>query len=132
VRPLRFLLTNVSGTVLDTVVLAVFSKLWSAPLLVYGAAPLVAFELAVLNNFTLAYFWVWGDRVRHRPRDYLARLGPYHANAFGVFAGRLVIILALGCALRLPVVVCNLLALLFSGLLSYGTQDRLVFRALAE
>lgn len=126
-RFLKFFLTNVSGTVVDTIALLALSKVFGSFVTLYLVAPVLAFEAAVLNNYTIAYFWIWGDRVERNWPDFARRLGDYHANALGVFLGRLALIAILGRWIGLDVVLCNLLALLVSGLFNFGSQDRVIF-----
>ena len=122
----KFVLTNLSGTVVDTAVLLGLSAVWSSPALLYLLAPVIAFELATLNNFTLAYNWVWRERVEPSWKDFWTRFVKFNVSVLGVFLMRLGLIAVLGFSLGLPVVVCNLIALTLSGLVNFGAADRLV------
>ena len=123
----KFVLTNLSGTVVDTAVLLALSAVLTSPAALYLLAPVIAFELATLNNFTLAYNWVWRERVEPSWKDFWTRFVKFNVSVLGVFLMRLGLIAALGFSLGLPVVVCNLIALTLSGLVNFGAADRLVF-----
>ena len=123
----KFVLTNLSGTVVDTAVLLGLSAVWTSPAALYLLAPVIAFEVATLSNFTLAYNWVWRERVEPSWNDFWARFVKFNLSVLGVFVARLGLIALLGFSSGLPVVVCNLIALTVSGLANFGAADQLVF-----
>jgi putative flippase GtrA len=123
----RFVLVNASGTLLETVVLWALSRAWPSFGGSYLAAPVLAFECALLSNYTLSYVWVWRGQVAGTAADWASRLAPYHAGCAGVFLGRLGLVAAAGALLGVDVVLANFGALLLSGLASFGVQQRLVF-----
>jgi putative flippase GtrA len=132
-RAVRFVVTNLGGTLVETAVLwALCSWAFDSFAGRYLLAPLLAFQVAVLNNYTVAYLWVWRERVPRLWRDYCARLPRYEVSVVGAFAGRLALIALLGRMLRLDPVVCNLAALLVSGLFNFGSQERWVFAPQAD
>ena len=123
----KFVLANLSGTVVDTAVLLGLSVVWTSPAALYLLAPVIAFEVATLSNFTLAYNWVWRERVEPSCKDFWARFVKFNLSVLGVFVARLGLIALLGFSFGLPVVVCNMIALTVSGLANFGAADQLVF-----
>jgi putative flippase GtrA len=128
-RSLRFVTTNLCGTVIETSVLAALGAIWDRALLAYVLAPVLAFEVSVVHNFVASYLWVWPERVARGDRDLTRRLARYNLGVATVFLGRLALIVALGAGFGLPAAVSNLLALLVSGVVNYAVQDRIVFRS---
>lgn len=156
IRYIKFMGTSVVGTIVDTLVLWVLSDLvftqgyWGE----YIISPVLSFQCAVAANFLISYFYVWKDRTRGSSSDSravtcpdsvggLAPLsGSRHSTArfFRLFlaynlSGSLVFLLRLAVLLLIEnftgwdVVICNLLAMCFSGLLNFAINNLLIFRA---
>ena len=104
----------------------------------FWVAPLISFELAVLTNFLVAYYWVWRERIsRRNTRSFFRHYAAYNATATGVFCIKLLAMQ--GFHLLLSVlgwfqgtsyepVLCNLLALCISGCFSFVVNEFVVFR----
>lgn len=134
VRYVKFLGTSVVGTAVETLVLWLLSDLvfnegyWGE----YVISPAIAFECAVAVNFTISYFYVWKDRTYKVPgsgawkffRLYLA----YNLSNTAIFALRLVVLLLIERLTGWDVVVCNLVSMVFSGLLNFAVTNLLIFR----
>lgn len=125
----RYVLSNFTGTLIDTFFLWVFSRyVFDSYYGKYVIAPFLSFEIAMLNNFINSYFWIWGDRVTKRPKDFLIRLFFYNINAVAVFFLKVGLILLIEILFGLDVVICNLIALVFTGILNLILQDKLIFK----
>ncbi len=125
----KFILTNISGTVVDTVFLWLLSNtVFDTYFEKYVIAPAISFEIAVFNNYTNSYFWVWKERVLKNAKDFLRRLFFYNINSSVTLLIRLGLILFIEEMLHFQVVYCNLIALLFTGILNYFMQDKLIFK----
>ena len=66
VQYLKFLLTRMFGTGVDTLVLWVcsdylFTSYWGS----YVLSPVISFEFAVMSNFIWSYYWIWSSRVEN-------------------------------------------------------------------
>ncbi len=93
-------------------------------------APAVSFECAVVTNYTLAYFFVWQDRVGERSaKGFLFRFLPYNVSCIAAFLIKMVPYLVIRHFAGLNVVVCNLLALIFSGIFNFVMNEFVIFRA---
>jgi putative flippase GtrA len=126
----KFVSTNAVGTVVDTV------TLWFLATFVlesqteqYVLGPIISFQLAVLNNFSLSYFWIWKGRVQKTLKDYARRFLFYNLNSFLVFLLKLLLLLVVAFLFELHVVYCNLIALSVTGLVNFLIQDKLIFSA---
>ena len=129
IRLLMFSLSTLGGTAVDTLVLFICSHLiFSGYVGTIIVSPIISFEAAVLTNYTTAYFLVWRDRITNRSRaDYLRRFPGYNLSCVFGFLMKMLLLIAIQRFTQLDVVFCNLIALLFSGLLNFALNDRLVF-----
>ena len=129
-RFFKFSSSTIAGTVVDTTVLFALSQwVFSSYAGKYLAAPTLSFEAAVFTNYVFSYFWVWRGRFPRTARDFGRRFVLYNVNTALVFLGKLALLVVINYLTGLHVVLCNLLALLFSGIANFVLQDRLVFSA---
>lgn len=134
VRYVKFLGTGVVGSVVDTLVLWLLSDFvftdgyWGQ----YVISPLISFQCAVAVNFTISYFYVWKDRTRNRPDSGVGRFFKlylaYDLSGSAVFLFRLGALLLIEKFTGWDVVLCNLLAMCFSGILNFIINNLLIFR----
>ena len=90
---------------------------------------IIASEIAILVNFTTAYFIVWRDRIiRRSPRSYFR-----HYLAFALTAN-ILLVLKVALALlfkdlfRWDVVICDFVALLISGTVNFVINEMVIFK----
>ena len=90
---------------------------------------LLASEIAILVNFTTAYFFVWRDRITKRsPRSYFR-----HYLAFALTAN-ILMVLKVALALffkdlfRWDVVICDFVALIISGTVNFVLNEMVIFK----
>ena len=134
VRYVKFAGTSAVGSIVDTLVLwllsdLVFSKgYWGE----YIISPLISFQCAVAVNYTISYFYVWKDRTRKRPdasaRRFFKLYGAYNLSNSAVFLFRLGILLLIERFTGWDVVICNLVAMCFSGMINFVISNLLIFR----
>ena len=134
IRYAKFAGTSVVGSIIDTLVLwllsdLVFSKgYWGE----YIISPLISFQCAVAVNYTISYFYVWKDRTRKRPdastRRFFKIYGAYNLSSSAVFLFRLGILLLIERFTGWDVVICNLVAMCFSGVINYAINNLLIFK----
>ena len=104
----------------------------------FWIAPIISFELAVLTNFLIAYYFVWRERISQRStRSFFRHYAGYNATATGVFCIKLLAIqgfhlvfatLGLLQGKTYEPVLCNLLGLCISGCFSFVLNEFVVFR----
>ncbi len=131
----KFLITNLIGTTIDTIVIFIFKKwIFHSYLGIYVLSPIIGFEVAVINNYTISFFWVWHDRVKHKTfKEYFKRIFLYDLTAITAFTFRLLLIVIISrIFIGLDVIWCNLIALLFSGAINYFGGDKLIFKRKVE
>lgn len=130
-RYLRFMLSTLGGTAVDCVVMWLLAEVFFAGNEAVGlfVAPTVSFECAVLTNYTLAYFFVWSDRIERRSAaSFVRRFLPYNVSCVAAFLIKMVPFVLIRHFAGLNVVVCNLLALVFSGLFNFVMNEWVIFR----
>ena len=130
VRYVKFAACTLAGTAVDMFVLWLCSDIllpktyWAEYLL----APFLSFECAVLTNFTIAYFFVWQDRISHiSTLSFLRHFGGYNLSCVSAFLVKMAILLLLESVFHWHVLLCNIVALCFSGLLNFFLNERVVF-----
>lgn len=129
-RYVRFLGTGAVGTVVDTLVLWILSDhllhgtYWGE----YIISPVLSFQCAVAVNFTISYFYVWKDRIRTSGRFFRLYIS-YNLSATAIFLLRLVVLLLIERLTSWDVLICNLLAMSFSGLLNFTISNLIIFRS---
>lgn len=131
VRYLKFMLSTLGGTAVDCGVMWLLAEVLFAESEIVGlfVAPTVSFECAVLTNYTLAYFFVWKDRVGERSvRGFWGRFLPYNVSCIAAFLIKMVPFILIRHFAGLNVVLCNLIALVFSGIFNFVMNEWVIFR----
>ena len=117
-----------TGTVVDTAILWLFKTyIFDSYFTIYIVAPIISFEVAKLNNFSISYFWIWSYRVQKNAKDYFTRLIPYTASAWLTFGIKMLFLIAIERLFHFDVIICNLIALIFSGIVNFLVQDKFIF-----
>lgn len=134
IRYVKFLGTGIVGTITDTLVLWILSDLvftkgyWGE----YIISPVISFQCAVAVNFIISYFYVWKDRTRDRGasvRRFFRLYIAYNASGSAVFLLRLGALLLIERFTGWDVVLCNLLAMCFSGILNFLINNLVIFKS---
>ncbi|MBN2726628.1 GtrA family protein [Candidatus Mcinerneyibacteriota bacterium] len=124
----KFILTGISGTMVDTAVLWLLSRfLFSSYTGVYLIAPALSFEVAMLNNYIISYHWVWKKRVLKTAEDFFRRLIPYNLSCLAAFGVKMLFLILAERLFHLHVVYCNLIALTVSGGVNFLLGEHLIF-----
>ena len=134
VRYIKFAGTSVIGTIVDTLVLWVLSDFvftrgyWGE----YIISPVISFQCAVAVNFTISYFYVWKDRTRKSKdastRRFLKLYAIYNLSGSAVFLLRLGALLIIERFTGWDVVICNLTAMCFSGIVNFTINNLVIFK----
>ena len=133
VRYIKFAGTGVIGTIVDTLVLWILSDFvftrgyWGE----YIISPVISFQCAVAVNFTISYFYVWKDRTRKRKdvsiRRFLKLYTIYNLSGSAVFLLRLGALLIIERFTGWDVIICNLTAMCFSGIVNFTINNLVIF-----
>ncbi len=127
---LEFVISRLFGTGVDTLVLwicsdYIFHNYWG----MYVVSPIISFEFAVLSNFICSYCWIWRTRLPDKSkRDFTYRFLVFNLSSVMGFGIKMAFLLLFERLFGWDVLVCNITALLISGLFNYFCADMLVFR----
>ena len=131
-RYLKYAGTSIAGTLVDTLVLwllsdFVFRDVYCAQ---YILSPAISFQCAVITNYLIFYFYVWRDRTREdrRRHNFTRRFIAYDLSCTTVFLLRLLLLLIIEKIFGWDVVVCNLVAMCFSGIINFIINNLVIFR----
>lgn len=131
IRYLKFSLSSILGTITDTVVLWLVSTFWLAPshLMQYVVAPCISFECSVVVNYTMGFFFVWKERIGIKTiGSYLGHLWIYNLSCVAAFLVKMLFLNLIALIFKFDTVICNLIALCFSGVLNFFLNDLVTFR----
>lgn len=130
----KFIVGNLVGTLVDTLVLWFFSHIvfqgYVGQVIV---SPVISFECAVYVNFLLCCRFIWKDRIDITgSSSFLKRFGAYNVTCIGGFLIKMAFLLLIEHLTRWDVVICNLLALCVSGTFNFAMNEFVVFRKKKE
>ena len=129
VQYLKFLLTRMFGTGVDTLVLWVcsdylFTSYWGS----YVLSPVISFEFAVMSNFLWSYYWIWSSRIENKCNVvFWKRFLAFNISSGGGFLIKMLFLILFEQIFGWDVVWCNLTALPISGVFNYILTDFWVF-----
>ena len=126
----KFVAGNLLGTLVDTLVLWVFSHLvfhnYVGKVII---SPIISFEFAVFSNFVFSYYMTWKDRISHHSgKSFIKHYGAYNASCTGGFLIKMGVLLLIQALTKWDVVICNLLALCVSGTYNFMMNELVIFK----
>ncbi len=127
----EFIISRLFGTGVDTLVLWIFSHfiLDGTYLGENIISPIISFEFAVMSNYLCSYFWIWRNRIENKTWKYFwNRFHIFNLSSVSGFLVKMLFLLLFERIFGWDVVICNLAALLISGIVNYFLADSLVFR----
>lgn len=130
-QALKFSLTSLFGTAADTAVLWALTTyvFTEGHFELYVLSPFISFECAVIVNYTVAYFYVWRDRISiFSVGSYLNHFWKYNISCISAFIVKMLILNAIAVVTGWDPVICNLLALCCSGILNFVMNEFVIFR----
>ena len=91
----KFIGVNAIGTLVDTIVLWLFSHfLFESYIGEYIISPIISFECAVFSNFVFSFFFVWRDRrYRNQRKAFIHKYLIYNISSSAVFLLKMGILL---------------------------------------
>lgn len=126
----KFFVGNMAGTLVDTLVLWLFSHFvfnrYTGQVII---SPIISFECAVFANFLVSYFFTWKDRITLKSKGrFFKRYAAYNASCTGGFLIKLGILMLIQYLTKWDVVICNLLALCVSGIFNFSMDEFVIFK----
>lgn len=121
------------GTVVDMTVLWILSDyVFSSYTGVYVVSPVISFQVSLIVNYLISYYYVWKDRTRTVSRTSRSRfLKLFIAYDF---AGSAVFLIRLGSLLLIErltgwdVILCNIIGMCVSGVVNFVINNQLIFK----
>jgi putative flippase GtrA len=126
----KFVAGNLIGTLVDTLVLWLFSHFvfhrYFGKVII---SPVISFEFAAVANFLVSYYLIWHDRIEHDTRKSFAKhYAAYNVSCTGGFFIKMGALLLIQALTKWDVVICNLLALFVSGGFNFAMDELVVFK----
>jgi len=126
----KFIAGNLLGTLVDTLILWVFSHFvfhrYVGKVII---SPIISFEFAVFANFVFSYYLIWRDRIsQHTGKSFIKHYGAYNASCTGGFLIKMGTLLWIQALTKWDVVICNLLALCVSGTYNFMMNELVIFK----
>lgn len=134
-----FAVTSSVGTIVDLGLHWVLStyafrgNYWGS----FWIAPSISFEVAAIANFCIAYFFVWKERIsQHNARSFFRHLAAYNAACIGAFILKILAMQGIHFLFvslnwlqttTIEPVLCNLVALCFSGGFNFVMSEFVIF-----
>lgn len=131
-RYIKFLGTSTAGTLVEMLALWLLSDFafsegyWRQ----YVVSPVLAFQAAVIVNFIISYYYVWKDRVQSMRGipSFMKLYLTYNVSCTTVFLLRLVALLLVERFTGWDVLLCNITAMIATGIVNFFVSNNLVFR----
>lgn len=126
----KFAIGNLLGTLVDTLVLWLFSHfVFNGYVGEVIVSPIISFEFAVFANFLFSYYMTWKDRVQDRSgKSFVKHYGAYNISCTGGFFIKMGVLLLIQAVTKWDVVICNLLALCVSGTYNFAMNELVIFK----
>lgn len=130
IKYIKFVASRLVGTLVDTLVLwALSAYVFSSYIGDYIVAPTISFEVAVFVNFIFSYYWIWSSRVPFKStKAFFTRFFVFNLSCVLAFFVKMGFLLLFERLFGWGVVLCNLVALLISGILNYALAELVVFK----
>ncbi len=127
---LKFLISRIVGTLVDTVVLWMLSSyVFTSYVGIYLVAPTISFEFAVVSNFLFSYIWIWRRRISVKSiKTFFTRFIAFNLTAVIGFVIKMSLLLLFERLFGWNVVYCNIVALLISGIINFILAEFVVFK----
>lgn len=127
---LKFLLSRIVGTLVDTWVLWMLSAyVFTSYIGIYLVAPTISFEFAVISNFLFSYFWIWRRRTSAKGiKTFFIRFVAFNLASVLGFVIKMSLLLLFERLFGWNVVLCNIVALLISGIINFILAEFVIFK----
>lgn len=128
---IEFIISRMLGTCVDTLVL------WLCSDFIFSGnyfgrnilSPAISFEFAVMSNFLCSYYWIWSSRVETKnTRSFFKHFFIFNLSSLSGFLVKMAFLLLFEHLFGWDVIICNLAALLISGVFNFFLEKTVVFR----
>ncbi|MGQ9720646.1 MAG: GtrA family protein [Candidatus Jordarchaeum sp.] len=120
-------MVGVIGYMVDNLVFFMLSRYISSLVFLTFLVPFFSYELAMFNNYTLSYYWVWKDR-RSKDVRFIKKLIYYNITTFVPFIFRMVIFVHLFRVFGIEGIIANMIAVLFGVIFNFFVCEKYIFK----
>ncbi len=129
VKYLKYTINGLLGTGIETILLWVFSVyIFHNYVGDYIIAPIIAFELELISNFLISYYWIWNKNISVQSQKPLfTHFILYNSSSTLGFFIKMGFLLLFEKAFGWDVIYCNLGALTISGSVNFLLAEKVIF-----
>ncbi|MCK4653261.1 MAG: GtrA family protein [Candidatus Cloacimonetes bacterium] len=125
---IKFVLRGVVGAVVDTSVLWILTTFFFHSYFTkYVLSPAISYELGIAVTYIICYFWIWNHRVHNEKSDFIKLFLHYNFVLLIFIVIKLGLLAVIYELFHFHIVICNVLALCFSGIVSFFASEKYIF-----
>ena len=125
----KFIIRGVAGAIVDTSVLWILTMLFFHSYFTkYVLSPVISFELGIAVTYIICYFWIWNHRVHKDKSDFLKLFPAYNFALLISLVVKIGLLSLINELFHFHIVICNVLALCFSGIFSFIASEKFIFK----
>jgi len=125
----KFVIRGVAGAIVDTFVLWILTTFFFHSYFTkYILSPVISFELGIAVTYIICYFWIWNHRVHNDKSDFLKLFLAYNFALLISLIVKIGLLNVINEIFHFHIVVCNVLALCFSGIFSFFASEKFIFK----
>ena len=125
---IKFSIRGVVGAIIDTSVLWILTTFFFHSYFTkYVLSPAISYELGIAVTYTICYFWIWNHRVHNNKSDFLKVFLRYNCALLLFLVIKLGLLTLIYELFHFHIIICNVLALCFSGIFSFFASEKFIF-----
>ena len=126
---IKFSIRGIVGAVVDTSMLWILTTFFFHSYFTkYILSPAISYELGIAVTYIVCYFWIWNHRVHNEKSDFLKLFLHYNFVLLIFLIVKIVLLTVINHFFHFHVVICNILALCFSGIFSFFASEKFIFK----
>ncbi len=125
----KFVIRGVAGAIVDTSVLWILTTLFFHSYFTkYILSPVISYELGIAVTYIICYFWIWNHRVHNDKSSFLRLFLAYNFALLISLIVKIVLLTLIYEIFHFHIVICNVIALCFSGIFSFFASEKFIFK----
>ena len=125
----KFVIRGVAGAIVDTSVLWILTTLFFHSYFTkYILSPVISYELGIAVTYIICYFWIWNHRVHNDKSDFFRLFLAYNFALLISLIVKIVLLTLIYEIFHFHIVICNVIALCFSGIFSFFASEKFIFK----
>ena len=126
---IKFSIRGVVGAIVDTSVLWILTTFFFHSYFTkYVLSPAISYELGIAVTYIICYFWIWNHRVHNEKSDFLKLFLHYNFALLIFLVIKIGLLALINDLFHFHIVVCNVLALCISGIVSFFASEKFIFK----